>query len=693
MRIDKIEIDGFGKLNNFSINLNEGFNLIFGENESGKSTLCDFLLCMFYDMPNDGKRLDLSESLRRKYRPWNNENFGGRVFFNHQGKDYILEKSFGKTKQSDRVKLLDALSWDEVGGAENVGERFFGLGREGFLKTLYITALGEKIKDSGNEELLTKLSNLETGGDEEVSYINIKNALEKEQFSILTKTEKGGKLYTLRERLNQLATERAVTEQALSKYKEDEERAVSLKSEITKLQNGIKDAEKVQKIAIEHESFIAEKQRAETRKIISDRIKSEFSKLSELKENKEKISEELSKKINSEDVDNAKILEKQLVIFENKELEAREKLESFKDAKKAKKLTAKILVSAVFVVLVFVLSFFVFDILTSSVVGVASAGLSALIIYLSSKKDGRNDMAQAENELLKAQENLSKTNEEIDALCQKYGQENLNSFFDLAASEKERGESLVIIETQIEKSEAELEVLKKNEAEISVSENKVFSEEAIAYSGEKAEVIARKTNELKIKHDTLNEEYYTLTLSLARQTGSKRDISEIESEMLILKTEIEELEKRHKALKKASEWLEKAHNEIKQNFAPRLNQKITEIFSRLTISKYDGVRAGENFNLNYKNERNEIVEASFLSGGTNDLLYIALKLATLSVLFGENTAPVILDDAFLQVDDKRLSVAVDFLAESKEISQIIYFTCHKSMVGLFDNEKINKIEL
>ncbi|MBR4874561.1 MAG: AAA family ATPase, partial [Clostridia bacterium] len=418
MRIDKIEIDGFGKLNNFSIELSSGFNLIFGENESGKSTLCDFLLCMFYDMPNDGKRLDLSESLRRKYKPWNSENFGGRVFFSHEGKDYILEKSFGKTKQSDRAKLLDALSWDEAGSAENVGERFFGLGREGFLKTLYITALGEKTKDSGNEELLTKLSNLETGGDEEVSYINIKNALEKEQFSILTKTEKGGKLYTLKEKLNQLATERAAVAQSLEKYKEEEARAVLLKSEITKLQNGIKDEEKVQKIAIEHESFIAEKNKAETRKIISDRIESELLKLSELKESKEKTSEELSKKINSEDIDNAKILEKQLVIFENKEFEAKEKLESFKDTKKARKLTTKILVSAVFVATVFVLSFFVFDILTSVIVGLAAAILSALATYLSSKKDGHNDIAQAENELLKAHENLSRTNKEIDALCQ-----------------------------------------------------------------------------------------------------------------------------------------------------------------------------------------------------------------------------------------------------------------------------------
>ena len=48
MRIDKIKINGFGKIKNKEIEFTDGINVIYGKNESGKSTFLKFIPCMLY---------------------------------------------------------------------------------------------------------------------------------------------------------------------------------------------------------------------------------------------------------------------------------------------------------------------------------------------------------------------------------------------------------------------------------------------------------------------------------------------------------------------------------------------------------------------------------------------------------------------------------------------------------------------
>ena len=48
MKIQKLQINGFGKLKNKEVRLNDGINIIYGENEAGKSTLLKFISAMFY---------------------------------------------------------------------------------------------------------------------------------------------------------------------------------------------------------------------------------------------------------------------------------------------------------------------------------------------------------------------------------------------------------------------------------------------------------------------------------------------------------------------------------------------------------------------------------------------------------------------------------------------------------------------
>ncbi len=696
MRIDKIEIDGFGKLNDFSLTLASGFNLIYGENESGKSTLCDFLLSMFYDMPNDGKRLELSESFRRKYKPWHGERFGGRVYFTHDGRRYILEKSFGNTKRSDHARLLDADTWDECGSAENAGERFFGLGREGFLKTLFIKGLGADATGMDSEEILTRLSNQETSGDEEISYTNIQNALEKEQHAILTKTGKGGKLYALREEKRQLEMQRASALHFLETIKEEEQKAVMLKQQISVLTASLEETERLYQTALAHENWLSQKKTAETRGVLEERLAREKQKEAELKERLAAQAEKADSYISQTELDNAKILEKEIIILENKQEEAQKNrqicLENVQTKNARNKRNGVVFAIAVFAA--FVLCGFIFKKVFSPLIffGAGLLCFVALFVFMWKKGADKGALSSTEQTLADILEELSKKKQQVAQLLGAYEVEDLNAFFARAATERA---SLGIKQNQEEQAKAvaaEIQALQQAIADLPTPDMQPKEQAAIEYQGESAAVLAARSRQQKGALAQATQQYHALSVSLAKQEGNGRTVAEIDSDIMTVSAQIEQLEERHAALLKASEWLSRAHGEIKQNYAPRLNRKTAEIFSRLTKEKYSGVKLGEGFHLNYKNEHNEIVDAAHLSGGTYDLLYIALRFASLSVLFDGKIPPVILDDALLQLDDARLSVAADYL-NSAEFGQVLYFTCHDSGSKLFMHDNMNRIEL
>jgi len=140
MMIEKLEIEAFGGLKDYTLTLGPGFHYLYGENEAGKSTLCAFLSAMLYGFPK-GKTSGRDE--RRLYMPWGESKMSGSLHFSAEGKQYILTRKFGKTAKGDSCTLLSAEDWQALPIApEEIGERFLGVGAEAFRKTLYISQLG-----------------------------------------------------------------------------------------------------------------------------------------------------------------------------------------------------------------------------------------------------------------------------------------------------------------------------------------------------------------------------------------------------------------------------------------------------------------------------------------------------------------------------------------------------------------------
>lgn len=69
MKLNDIQIQQFGKLKEKKIFLEDGINVIYGPNESGKSTLHGFIRSMFFEIPRYRGRASKTDPYTR-YEPW-----------------------------------------------------------------------------------------------------------------------------------------------------------------------------------------------------------------------------------------------------------------------------------------------------------------------------------------------------------------------------------------------------------------------------------------------------------------------------------------------------------------------------------------------------------------------------------------------------------------------------------------------
>ncbi|WP_163192504.1 ATP-binding protein [Clostridium thermarum] len=158
----------------------------------------------------------------------------------------------------------------------------------------------------------------------------------------------------------------------------------------------------------------------------------------------------------------------------------------------------------------------------------------------------------------------------------------------------------------------------------------------------------------------------------------KPSLVSIEEELLQSNVDKEKYEELYQCADIASEVLGEAFEEIQKNFIPRLNAEVGGIVNKLTAGKYSEVRiaAGENYEINVLEQHN-LRDLDYLSGGTFDQVYFALRIGICNIIFKDKPIPIFLDDAFIQYDEERLARALEFLKEYSKDYQVIVFTCRR----------------
>lgn len=95
-------------LTNKEIHFLDGMNVIYGENESGKSTLYTFIRAMLFWVGTKGV-----EELRRRmhfsrYEPWENQNYYcGEMKFESGDKEFLLSRNFDRYGKNETLVCLE----------------------------------------------------------------------------------------------------------------------------------------------------------------------------------------------------------------------------------------------------------------------------------------------------------------------------------------------------------------------------------------------------------------------------------------------------------------------------------------------------------------------------------------------------------------------------------------------------------
>ena len=133
------------------------------------------------------------------------------------------------------------------------------------------------------------------------------------------------------------------------------------------------------------------------------------------------------------------------------------------------------------------------------------------------------------------------------------------------------------------------------------------------------------------------------------------------------------------AITVAMEALSSANDALRQRFSPELNRQAGELFARLTGGRYADLGLTRSFEAT-ATPAGELLPRSALalSQGTAEQLYLAVRLAICNMtLGGEEKPPLLLDDAMVNFDDRRMELALDLLKELGAERQILLFSCHR----------------
>lgn len=654
MKINKIKINSYGKLKEKEIELKDGINIIYGKNESGKSTLLNFIVNSFYGISKNKKGKKYSDV--EKYTPWLGEEFSGKLEYELNNKNkYEIYRDFKKKNPKIFNENMEDIS-KEFNIDKSKGNEFFyeqtKVDEELFLSTVVVGQQEVKLGKQEQNILVQKIANLVGTGDDNVSY---KRAIDRINRRLLdeigTQRSREKPINIINKKIEDLEQKK----QELEKYEdikyEIEENKNKLEEEISDLNN--------KNNLLKEIKIINEKEKIEKEKIkIKENIK---------KENIEKI-KLIKEKINKIKNENKNIFE-----INNEKTKNNKKINNEKN-----KLNKKIIIVFIFLLIINFLQFIFIKNKLINYIFLLTVPMTLIYFIISKNKLNKKIKKQKnidENNL----KNIEKINLEIN---------NLNNEINLLEKnnnnlEKEINnlKSNLNLKINLEKEKIKNKYLNKIEKSEIIN---FINLENINYEIEK---LQNEINNKKIRSHTLELDKKNIEPKLD-------NLSKIEEELVNNNERMSTLNKLNLSFELAKEILAESYEEMRNTVTPKFTQELSKNISEITEKKYSKIMFNDEQGLIVELESGNYVPASKLSIGTIDQLYLSLRLSMIDELSEENL-PIILDEAFAYYDTERLTNILKYLDEKYKTHQIILFTCTNREKEILEKIKVpyNLIEL
>ena len=183
MEINSFKINSFGKLKNKEINLDSKINIIYGENESGKSTTLKFITAMLYGLSKNKRGKDISDF--EKYTPWYNDEFSGKISYTLDNeKLFEVYREFKKKNPKIFNENLEDIS-SEFKNDKTKGIEFFEeqtlIDEDTFVNTCVIGQEETKLSRTSQANIIQKIGNQISTGDDKISFKKSIDKINKQQ--------------------------------------------------------------------------------------------------------------------------------------------------------------------------------------------------------------------------------------------------------------------------------------------------------------------------------------------------------------------------------------------------------------------------------------------------------------------------------------------------------------------------------
>lgn len=674
MYIKEINIKTFGGLCNKTLKFTNGLNVIYGANESGKSTVIAFIKYIFYGI--SGRKNEF-----KRYVPLSGEPMCGSITVCDNDVEYEIFRT-SKGAKSKQISVINKINGEEMDAdfSQNIGKNLFLLGEDAFLNTLFVTNISNKISVSDGE-IFSHLSNLAESGDENTSKEKIIEKIDADISNLSSPRRKNAIIPSLEMQISDI-------NDRLYKAKESDKKIKFLKETLAKtnadLQQKAKEKEKYEnemktaKAALDGEKIVGLENEILSLENEIKNLDDQFSSFDmSAYDGIKSISNEEEKRFLTDEGDSDK--NAQNLILE-------ERAKNIIGQKKAAAVGG-----AFFIIL---LAVFAFTIPVLCILAAAFAAAS-IYLYISANKKLRETYSEIDKIKKQKEENQAF----ISNFLKKTGLSSKEEYLSV-----KNAYAAFLSQSEVVKSKIEMKksMLSAKKDEFEKLENYLLTaynknDKAKLFKDLKAARPSISYDDAERKTAVLSREISALQMNLTKtefeiqslKSGAD-DVLSLEEQLENLKSDLDEKKEELKIITEAKRILEDASSEQQNNFAPRLTKKVGEIFSCLTSGKHSEILIDKAFGAKFKNN-GEYADETFLSKGALDQLYFSIRFGIIDMIKKKNI-PVFLDDAFNQYDDFRLKTVFSYLCDYAKDTQVIISACREDEIKqIFD--KINIINL
>jgi uncharacterized protein YhaN len=134
------------------------------------------------------------------------------------------------------------------------------------------------------------------------------------------------------------------------------------------------------------------------------------------------------------------------------------------------------------------------------------------------------------------------------------------------------------------------------------------------------------------------------------------------------------LEERISVLREAINLLAEAVDEFGRSHLVRLNDEAGKLFGKISDGRYTALKLDDNMLPSIQIDGSRWMSIEHFSRGTVDAVYLALRLALAKVRNDGHSLPLMLDDPFVHLDQKRLATALNLVDLAAADGQVILFS-------------------